>query len=67
MIDFMKEFMEVGDFKSFDMTTLNFGELLKGVQEEMEHTTNKVIALKIVLDHLAKDPEYYTKLKAAGL
>ncbi len=33
-----------------------------GVRVELEHTDNKAIALKIALDHLAEDPEYYTKL-----
>jgi Protein of unknown function (DUF5661) len=34
-----------------------------GLQVEMEHTTNKKIAREITLDHLAEDPQYYTKLK----
>jgi hypothetical protein len=67
MIDFEKEFFDVGDYKNFNLKTINLKELLAGVDEEMEHTTNKVIALKITMDHLAKDPAYYTKLKAAGL
>ncbi len=38
-------------------------ELMKGLEVEMEHTTNKKIAREIALDHLAEDPKYYTKLE----
>ena len=34
-----------------------------GVKVEMEHTTNKNIAEKIVKDHLAEFSDYYTRLK----
>ena len=44
-------------------------ELELGIQEELkdEHTTDLAEAEKIARDHLAEDPEYYTKLKKAGL
>lgn len=42
-------------------------ELEAGVNEEMEHTTDRSIASQIAYDHLKEDPKYYTKLKAAGL
>lgn len=42
-------------------------ELSTGVQVEMEHTNDINVATEIALDHLAKDPEYYTKLVKAGL
>jgi hypothetical protein len=38
-------------------------ELLKGIEVEMEHTTNKKIAKEIALDHLAEKSNYYTKLE----
>lgn len=38
-------------------------ELARGVKEEMEHTNNRNIAKEIAMDHLYKDPKYYTKLK----
>jgi len=38
-------------------------ELMMGIEVEREHTTNKKIAKEIALDHLAEDPQYYTKLK----
>jgi hypothetical protein len=42
-------------------------ELRKGAEHELEHTDNKLEAAKTALDHLVEEPEYYTKLKAAGL
>lgn len=40
-------------------------QLKKGVEEEMEHTTDKAVAKEIALDHLNEDPKYYDKLKKA--
>jgi hypothetical protein len=42
-------------------------QLYEGTVEEMEHTEDWKIAMKIALDHLNEDGEYYTKLRAAGL
>jgi 2,3-bisphosphoglycerate-independent phosphoglycerate mutase len=42
-------------------------QIKKGIEVEMEHTSDKRIALKIALDHLKEDPKYYDKLLAAGL
>lgn len=42
-------------------------ELSIGVQVEMEHTNDPDIATEIALDHLKENPEYYSKLVAAGL
>jgi len=42
-------------------------ELRKGIEVEKEHTDNPKIALKIALDHLDEDPQYYTKLATLGL
>jgi 8-oxo-dGTP pyrophosphatase MutT (NUDIX family)/ribosomal protein S18 acetylase RimI-like enzyme len=38
-------------------------QLKAGVQVEMEHTDDPRKALEIAMDHLAEDPQYYTKLK----
>jgi hypothetical protein len=38
-----------------------------GVEEEMEHAEEELIAQEIALDHLVEDPEYYSKLDAANL
>jgi transcriptional regulator with XRE-family HTH domain len=37
--------------------------LKKGIEVELEHTTDKKIAKEIALDHLYEDPKYYEKLK----
>lgn len=42
-------------------------QLKIGIAVEQEHTTDLALAEKIARDHLAEDPEYYTKLKKAGL
>ncbi len=42
-------------------------EILAGQKEEMEHTTDRSKALKIAVDHVSEDPEYYKKLSEAGL
>ena len=40
-----------------------YDEFSKGVQHEMEHTSEPRVAIEIALDHLYEDPEYYTKLE----
>jgi len=42
-------------------------EFEMGVEEEMEHAEEELIAQEIALDHLVEDPEYYTKLEGANL
>jgi len=42
-------------------------QLAAGTKVEMEHTTDRDIAREIAMDHLAEDPRYYDKLRAAGL
>ena len=42
-------------------------ELKMGIKDEMEHTDDKWTAMKIALDHLKEDPQYYSKLKKAGI
>jgi hypothetical protein len=42
-------------------------ELSLGQTIEMEHTNDPNIATEIALDHLSEDPQYYTKLRKAGL
>jgi hypothetical protein len=39
------------------------GVLDEGAEEEKEHTNDPDMAREIAIDHLAKDPNYYTKLK----
>jgi hypothetical protein len=42
-------------------------QLKRGIEVESEHTTYAQTAREIALDHLAEDPNYYTKLKKAKL
>jgi DNA polymerase-3 subunit epsilon len=43
-------------------------QLAIGIGDETgEHTPNKLIGKEIAKDHLSQDPEYYKKLKAAGI
>ena len=42
-------------------------QLATGIKTEKEHTKNKEVARKIAMDHLKEKPNYYTKLKKAGL
>jgi len=42
-------------------------ELEMGIEDEMEHTSNKETAKRIAQDHLRKDPHYYSKMKKCGL
>lgn len=42
-------------------------ELIAGTVHELEHTGDFDVAKRIALDHLQKDPSYYTKLRGAGL
>lgn len=37
-------------------------EYEKGIKVEMEHTSDKNVAMEIARDHLFEDPKYYTKL-----
>jgi len=42
-------------------------QLSTGIQIEMEHTNDLDVAKEIAMDHLTKEPKYYSKLVAAGL
>lgn len=42
-------------------------EYKMGVEDESEHTKDEEIAKSIALDHLRLHPNYYSKLKKAGL
>ena len=42
-------------------------QLRKGIEVEMEHTSDVKVAKEIALDHLFEDPKYYSKLLKAKL
>jgi hypothetical protein len=54
-----------GDNTPTDQIDTN--QLSIGIQVEMEHTNDLGVAQEIAMDHLTEDPEYYSKLVAAGL
>lgn len=41
--------------------------LKKGTEHELEHTDDKSKAKEIAMDHISEDPDYYEKLKKAGI
>lgn len=47
-----------------DMTPKDFDEeaLEKGIEFELEHTSDRALAKEIAMDHLTEDPRYYEKL-----
>jgi len=42
-------------------------QLNMGIKVELEHTNDVRVAIKIAIDHLLEQPDYYTKLKKVGL
>lgn len=42
-------------------------EFKAGIRHEMEHTRDPMVAGMIALDHLKETPDYYSRLKRAGL
>jgi len=46
-------------FKNKDIIKFELKQILKGLEIEQEHTTDKLIALEIVLDHLEEFKNYY--------
>jgi hypothetical protein len=45
------------------ITRYDLKELMMGIKVELEHTTNKMLALEIATDHLEEYPDYYTRLE----
>ena len=45
-----------------DADHVNYHEFTKGWKHELEHTDDIDVAKQIALDHLAEDPNYYTRL-----
>jgi len=62
--NFGSEFVKAGrsNEKKVSEQDVDPKELEMGLAVEMEHTTNKDIAKKIALDHLAEIKDYYTRL-----
>jgi hypothetical protein len=58
-----KDQLKGGKADGKDITKYDLKQVLMGMKIEQEHTTNKMIALEITMDHLEKIPDYYTRLQ----
>lgn len=61
-IDYETEFALAGFSNKYPNVKIDLKQVEKGIPVEMEHTTSKQVALKIVLDHLAEISNYYDLL-----
>lgn len=57
-----KDQLKGGRADGKDITKYDLKQILMGIKIEQEHTTNKMIALEITMDHLEEIPDYYTRL-----
>ena len=46
-----------------DIMKYRLDQMLMGIKIEREHTTDKMTALEITIDHLDEIPDYYTRLQ----
>jgi hypothetical protein len=58
---------KIGDDLGVDWNEVDFDQFADGMFDEDDHGLGVKKTAQIVLDHLKEDPNYYTKLKAAGL
>jgi hypothetical protein len=58
-----KDQLKGGKSDGKDITKYDLKQILMGIKIEQEHTSNKIIALEITMDHLEKFPDYYTRLQ----
>lgn len=59
-----KDHIKGGLADKLDPKDVNKKELKDGVKDEFsEHTDSKAVAKEIAMDHLAKEPNYYSKMK----
>jgi hypothetical protein len=59
----LDDFMKDGESGGKEPKNIPDGAIQKGTDVEMEHTSDKNIARKIALDHLAEFPDYYDRLE----
>jgi hypothetical protein len=66
IIDFLEK---VGSkvHENLDPQQIDSKQLTMGIEIEMEHTDDPIVARKIAIDHLKEDPKYYTKLLSLKL
>ncbi len=61
-INHFSDTLKGGRADAKDITKYNLTQLMMGIKVESEHTTNKMIAVEITMDHLEEFPYYYTRL-----
>jgi len=52
-----------GEADGQPLTKFDLNQLLMGIKVEMEHTSDRMLALEIATDHLEEFSDYYTRLK----
>ena len=57
-----KDSLRGGRADGKNLTKYDLQQLLLGIKVELEHTSDKMIALEIATDHLEDIPDYYTRL-----
>lgn len=63
-INMFKEQLKGGLADGKAVTDFPLEQLIEGIETEMEHTTNPMLALEIAMDHLVELEDYYTRLEA---
>jgi hypothetical protein len=61
-----QQHQQIADMHNTDVEQIDT-EVSKGIEVEMEHTSDEEIAHEIAMDHVIEDPEYYTKLSKTEL
>lgn len=57
------DFVQKGYSNEYPFTQVDIDQLQKGIEVELEHTTDRNVAAKIALDHLAEISNYYDLLE----
>jgi hypothetical protein len=52
-----------GEADGKPLAKYDLSQLLMGIKVELEHTSDRMLALEIATDHLEEFPDYYTRLK----
>lgn len=57
------DFVEGGLGDDAEVSEFEPAQIIKGMEVEMEHTSDPKVALEIAMDHLVELPDYYTRLE----
>lgn len=58
-----KEGLRGGRADGQKITKYDLNQLVMGIKVELEHTSDRMQALEISMDHLEEFPDYYTRLE----